>query len=551
MNTGFRPDDTALPPPLASAADPAPAEGARRTDGRMTMVVVPLLMLAASLLVRWLSFVPAVIDTDEGLYIVQAREWLHGGGWPLVAVWDMHPVGAPVLVALVMAALGDGIGAVRLLGSLMVALSGVGLYGLARAAGAPRALALGAGLIYVAHTPLLGGLATNTEVLFAPFVVAAMALGTRGAIRALDANEAPRWRDLVAMGALVGFALTVKPVAAPGGSLAFALLTLPAWWRGALPLRRALMMALAYAALCAAPTVLLGLAYAAQGELWTYLNAILLAPLSYGGSRLSLSDAAWEILTAVLTLAWPFALTGFALLRWSGAPEATERRLLLIGALWFAAATVAVAAPGMFFNHYFLIWLAPLSLLAAVGMLRLAKALRPRRVGIVFAAILGVVAADAWRTDAIPRLQRGVGLRIPDPPREVAKALAAAIPPGAPVLIANYHPVVYALARVGIATRYVFPAQLTGRFGKVAGIDMDAEVARVLATRPEAIVVDRGWWGAMRPTVAAMLATALKDGYALAATVPEERGPVEIWCRRADAGRAEGSQGKPDEEARP
>jgi hypothetical protein len=54
----------------------------------------------------------------------------------------------------------------------------------------------------------------------------------------------------------------------------------------------------------------------------------------------------------------------------------------------------------------------------------------------------------------------------------------------------------------------------------------------VLAARPAAIVVDRGWWHAMRPPVAAMVTAALREDYALATTVEEERGPVEIWWRR-------------------
>ena len=56
-------------------------------------------LLTAALVLRGPSFVPAVIDIDEGLYLLQAREWLRGG-LPYVAAWDMHPVGAPALFAL-------------------------------------------------------------------------------------------------------------------------------------------------------------------------------------------------------------------------------------------------------------------------------------------------------------------------------------------------------------------------------------------------------------------------------------------------------------------
>jgi 4-amino-4-deoxy-L-arabinose transferase-like glycosyltransferase len=527
MSAGFERLSASLAGPLDGDA----AAAAQQRRGLARAAVVPLLMVAAALALRALSFVPTVIDTDEGLYILQAREWLRGGGWPLVAVWDMHPVGAPAFFALAFAIFGESIGTVRLLGALCIGMAGWGLYGAARAGGASRTVGLGAGLIYIAHTVLFGGLASNTEILFAPLVVAAVALGVRGATRALAAGGAPRWRDLALMGLLAGTALTIKPVAAPSGSLAFLLLTVPAWWRGVLPLGHALAMAAAYAALCATPTALFALAYAAHGHFAEFLDGAFLAPLRYAGGRRSFGDAAWEVVMAVLTLAPAFALGALAFARRRTAP-AEERRLIAIGLVWFAASTVAVVGPGMFHHHYFLIWLPALSLLAALGARRLAELVGTRRAGLVFALVVGMVAVDAWQADAVPRLREGIGLRFADPPLEVARALAATVPPGASVLVANYHPVVYALARVRPATRYAFPALLTGSYGAVAGIDMDAEVARVLAARPAAIVVDRGWWHAMRPQVAAMVTAALREDYALATTVEEERGPVEIWWRR-------------------
>jgi amino acid transporter len=47
-----------------------------------------LLLVAATAALRATSFVPAVVDTDEGLYMVQAAAWLEGG-WPLVAVFTV------------------------------------------------------------------------------------------------------------------------------------------------------------------------------------------------------------------------------------------------------------------------------------------------------------------------------------------------------------------------------------------------------------------------------------------------------------------------------
>ncbi len=491
-------------------------------------LLVPAAMLLASLGLRALGFLPAVIDTDEGLYLVQAREWLRGG-WPLVAVWDMHPIGAPALFALALALFGESIEAARLLGAICVAAAGWALYGAVRAAGGPRALGLGAGFIYVAHSVRLGGLATNTEILFAPLVVAAIALGLRGAVGALQEGRAPRWGELAGMGLCIGMALAIKPVMVPEGCLAFALLVFPAWWRGLLPLRRGLAMAGAYAGFCALPTLLFGLAYLAQGQLGAFLDGSFLAPLRYSLGRLGLEETFHRILVTVLTLLWPILLAVLGVARWlrRGGPGGLLARA---GLLWFGAASLAVIGPGYFFPHYFLIWLPPLALLAALGCWRVARLLPPARRGLAFGLLVAVVAVGSWRADATARVDRGIRLFAPDPVRQVADAIRVGLRPGEAIFIVNYHPAVYFMTGAALPTRFVFPAQLTGRqFSRVADIDTDAEVARVLATHPRFIVVDRGWWFNVRPSAAALVTATLDADYVLDRTVAEERGPVEIW----------------------
>lgn len=558
MNIATRQAELA-PSSLVSPVVLAPPR--RRTAWALPVpaLLVPAMMLLAALAFRSLGLVHAVIDTDEGLYMVQAREWLRGA-WPLVAVWDMHPIGAPGLFALAFAVLGEGVLAIRLLGILAVALAGTAVFAAVRAAGAPRALGIGAGIIYVAHTVRMGGLASNTEILFAPLVVAAMAIGIGAAAAAWGRNRPPRVRDLVAPGLAIGLALAIKPVAAPEGCLAFALLVGPAWWCGLLGARRMLGFAAGYALLCALPTLLFGLAYWLRGDLAAFVDGSFLAPLRYSHGRLAAWDAVHRITVAALTLLWPLLLAGVALARWlprRGGPSASApalaRGTLLarIGLLWFATATLAIIGPGFYFPHYFLMWLPPLAVLAALGCWQVARLAAPgaqaghrgrNRRGLVFALLVAVVAVGSWRADATARIDRGIGTFAADPVREVAAAIAREIAPpgnpmggnpgGEPIFVANYHPVVHVLSGAGLATRYVFPAHLTGAFGRVAAIDMDAEVARILATRPRVIVVDRGWWTSMRPAVAAMVTAALAGDYALAATVAEERGPVEVWRRR-------------------
>jgi Dolichyl-phosphate-mannose-protein mannosyltransferase len=524
----------ALPPARAGVRAGA---GRRRVAAALAM---PAIMLLASFAFRAMGLLQAVIDTDEGLYLVQAQAWLRGD-WPLISVWDMHPVGAPAMIALSLLAFGESVGAVRLLGILCVAATGWALFGLVRAAGGGRGLAIGAGLLYIAETTQLRGLATNTEILFAPFIAAAMAVATGAASRALRAEAAPRWRELAAAGLLVGTALAIKQVTALEGCLIFALLAFPALWRRVLPLGRFLGMAAAYAALCALPTALFACAYWLRGGLEVFLDTLFVAPFRYSLGRLGPWEALQPISTALATLLWPVLLAGIGVANWfrgrvsaatgpeEGPPDALLAR---IGLLWFVTGTVAIVGPGYFYPHYFLIWLPSLSVLGALGAASLARLARPRLMPVAFAGILGVTAADAWRSDAAPRLDRGIGIWQADPVEEVAEAIERRAEPGEPVFIVNYHPVVYFLARAGLPTRFVFPAHLSGDFDEVSDIDTDAELSRVLASRPRLVVVDRGWWPQLRPRAATSVTAALQADYILAETVAEERGPVEIWQLR-------------------
>jgi 4-amino-4-deoxy-L-arabinose transferase-like glycosyltransferase len=516
-------DQTSPAPSIAAAVRPAAERSAWRD-----LAGPFLLFLFAALLLRSIGLITAVIDTDEGLYIVQAREWLRGG-WPLVAVWDMHPVGAPAMIAATFALFGQSIEAVRLLATACVVVTATALFALVRVGGGLRPIAVAAGLLYVAFSIRLGGLATNTEVLFAPFVTLAMLVGAVAARRALVEGQGPRWRDLIATGLLVGAGLAIKPVVTPEGCLAFALLTFPALLRRrALPPLRFVAMAVAYAGLCLLPTALFGLAYLLRGEFMAFLEGSFLAPFRYSLGRLPFLEASRMTLVVVMILMWPMVLAALAMARWLGHGGAAGR-LVRTGALWMAVGAVAIAGPGFFFQHYFLIWLPPLCLLAAFGAWRLAWLARASRAHLAFAAIVGAVMVDSFLGAFVPRLDRGIGFTEPDPVREVAAAVREAIRPGETAFVANYHPAVYFLSGAEVPTRFIFPAQLTGGFERVAGIDTDEEVRRILEANPPAIVVDRGWWWSLRPTAAYLINEALEDRYDLAASVKEERGPVEVW----------------------
>jgi len=323
----------------------------------------------------------------------------------------------------------------------------------------------------------------------------------------------------------------IKQVVVPEGCLVFALLVLPSVMQGVLPWRRALAMAGVYAALCAGPFVVAGFVYWTQGWLEQYLDGSLFAPFRYALERIPAPEAMRRVAAAALLLGFPFAAALVALGTWRMRDAARPVPLLTaLVALWFAVASAAIAGPGFYFAHYFLLWMPALSILAAIGVWRIALVFaRPGSTRLVFAALVGILAANAWLVELENRFERGPGLVHRDPVREVSAAVAAAAGPGGDAFIANYHPSVYVISGARLPTRFPFPAHLTGEFEDLSDTSTEAELDRVLAARPRVIVVDRGWMHTMRPAEAAQVMAAVASGYTLHTTVNEFRGPVEIY----------------------
>lgn len=492
---------------------PDPARSAARFAWPAALLALPLLVLA----LRWASFLPSVIDWDESLYLLQAREWLRGN-WPLSGVWDMHPVGAPAMIAAAFLVLGESLATVRLLGAACVAATGYALIALVRTLGGSRTQGYAAALLYAAHSVLLGGLASNTEILFAPLVAWAFVVALR---------EGPEWRRVSVMGVLIGAALLVKPVAAPEGCLAFAILAWPVLRAGRWG--RLLGLAALYAALCAAPTLLSGAIYLLRGEFGIWFESTIVAPFTYAAGGVSTDTALYRITMAALALRWLLLLLLPLALLLGPVREAALRRSALLGLAWLGTACLAVALPGHFFGHYFLILLPPLALLGSTAAVALARFLGTARPRLLVFGLAAAISGDLVTTDLQARLGRGFAMGLPDAPRRMAALINEELRPGETIFVPNYQPVVYFLTNAPLPTRFPFPVHLTGRFGSLAGVDTDAEVARILAARPRFIVLDRSEWFSMRASAMAMLTEAIEEHYELAATFIEERGVVELY----------------------
>jgi hypothetical protein len=288
------------------------------------------------------------------------------------------------------------------------------------------------------------------------------------------------------------------------------------------------LLAGAFALGAGLPSLGVAAGYWASGHLDAWLDGNLHAPLRYTGTEGDWPGLRQGLFVALAHLIWP-ALAALGVL----AGDAGIRRAARLLLPWLAGAVLAVAAPWKFYGHYFLILMPPLSLLAVLGLVALARhALRARHAARGFALGVALLAALPVADMLLPRLAYGLGLRGGDPVRQVAARAAEALRPGEALFVANWHVTPYVLAGQAPPTRLAFPAHLAGRHAGVAGTDVDAELARVLALPPGVIVVAPGFWPLMRPEARAAIEAALAQDYALHASVEDARGPVEVWRRR-------------------
>lgn len=446
-----------------------PPSNALEAPGRRALFVA---LVATAVLLRLPLLIPSVIDWDESLYLLITGAW-SAGGLPYETIWDHKPIGTYVLFRAIGALFGEGLAPIRLFGSVLV---GISAYLIARllpaVAGrddaATRRLGGLAGLAYVLFCFVHGGLSTNTELMFTPFVAAS-------ALLTLRSGPAPSVARIVAIGLLMGAAFQIKYVVAAECALFGQILL----WR--MPPRRRLAAAALLAAAAATPTLLAFAYFSAHGRGTLWFDSTVLANLRHTGMIAPASIALRLLLWSLLHL--PLLLALLWLVR---------RREARVVGLWTLAAALGVAGTGRFYDHYFLELLPPLCLALALALHGIAGARAGKLLAVALAAAAplmlwrlvepirevathGVVAAMRG-TDLIARIARRI------------QTLAGDGPP-ASLYVFDHEPALYLLLDIRPPGRYIFPPILTrAHFTRVAAIDPVAELEANMADRPDFVV---------------------------------------------------------------
>ena len=466
-------------------------------------------LLGAALLIRLPVLFDSVVDWDESLYLLISDDLLDGV-LPYGQTWDHKP---PVIFYVFAAAqlmFGGGVTAVRILGVVGAGLGAYGIHQLLQLLWPRSKGAVTGALAYLLLFAAIGGLATNTEVIFAAFVIG----GTYAVLVGSASSErAVLWWVLGGMAFGVGFG--VKYVVG-FDLLGFAALHLAFVWGhsgrgfggalGATLYAGAVVLAsfVATLALQLLPFLLSGrlddvIAYTITYNAQYTSTHIYSGALLQGFNAMLALSGAW--IGALMLLFWP-----------DGGLRDDARSSRIGGALfvWLLFDMVSVLVQGRLFPHHCLQLVPVLALLFGVfaGAVQERIAGHRRVAGAVTAAVLlvvltlmGPVQELGWRGLRLLRNAVAGDLHRDDLPQRIAARIRSELEPGDAIYVFNDHPVIYHLAGARVPTRFPFPLHLQNQsVAQGVGFDADAEIARILAERPRFIVVREdesvvGWRG--------------------------------------------------------
>jgi 4-amino-4-deoxy-L-arabinose transferase-like glycosyltransferase len=466
---------------------------------------LPLLLLIVTLLVRAQTFGNPVIEFDEQFYRVMGERMVHGAV-PYLDIWDRKPIGLFLLYALAAKIGGEGALAYQLMAALFVMLTAWTIHAMARRLCSGWRGPLVAAVLYILWLNLLQGEGGQASVLYALPVCGAALLVLRQAAAERPANTLLRDGALAML--LIGLAAQIKYTVVLEGCY-FGLILLFAGWRRGMGPGKLIGFALLWALLVLIPTLLSWAPYAmiGYGKEWVFANftSILLR------DPMPLEDMLGDLVGGIATI---ILLLIAAIFGW----RRVERRG---GAAWFIAgwaviALLALFAMRSFVPHYWIPVVPPLALLAAPALDRMRR----------FAIGLTAIAVIAGQ------ILVGFFVYSKGDDRTVAHMAAAIGPVPHCLFVFDGFPALYQEIDTCLPSRFLFPGHLNGIMeARSLGIDPVAEVERIMATRPEAVVLDKPRWNLQNKQTAAIVDRELAAHYALVLTEPTGKGRWRLVYR--------------------
>lgn len=476
---------------MTGPSAPTRHRGSFLADGLVPDALVLALLALMVIVARAQTFGDPVLGFDEQYYLLVADRMLHGA-LPYVDIWDRKPIGLFLIYAGAIWPGGDPFLDYKLLAAGFVWATAAVIYSAALPT-AGRGGAVMAALIYVVWLNFMEGEGGQAPVFYnLPVVLAAWL--TRSV-----ASHRSRWvlRGSMAM-LLVGLAIQIKSTVVFEGvffGLALLLAQIRAdgitprlWQRGAMWMACAL-----------APSALVFAFYAAIGHANDFLFANVLSIFGRVADPLLERLLGLGVIVVILL---PLGL--LAVREWQ------RGRVLRFWHVWTIAAALAMFVTGSFLSPaYAMPLLAPLCLSASAWF---GRARRGLLVGGVLVA-LGLVGGLL----VVRQVMIGKGGR-----DEAMRVAEAARPTHGCIWVYDGYPALYLLTHSCVPTKWAFPGHLNTAdeaSEQAIGVDPQAEVARILATRPEVIVDNAPAYRLGNPATRTLLTRELARHYLLTAQI--------------------------------
>jgi hypothetical protein len=439
---------------------------------------------AFAVLMRARTFGNPVLGFDEQFYLLVGDRMLHGAV-PYVDIFDRKPIGLFLIYAAIRALGGAGFVQYQIVACGFVALTAI----LIQRAALPLAGAFAAtvaGCLYIAWLNLMGGEGGQAELFYnLPMLMAAMLVW-----RATRPGAHLVVPGCVAM-LLAGIAIQIKYTAV-FEAMFFGIALM---WAQRRAQRNLAGPALLWIGCALLPTVMAALAYWRIGALQPFLFANFISIFARP------ADPFAARMAGLLKLAGSLApLLIFAALSY-------RRDVAKFPYLWLGAAIAGVLLFGSFLSpHYGIPVLVPACIAAAPFL---------ASYRLIVCAVLAIAAIAGQLGIAHSEFQKGG--------RAQALAVARAAQPSHGCLyVYDGYPALYMLTQSCLPTRWPFPGHLNTAdeaSPKALGIDPTAEVARILASKPEVIVDDAPAYALGNPETRALVEAALARDYHLAADI--------------------------------
>lgn len=392
-------------------------------------------------------FLSEPLERDEGAYAYIGSRIL-AGEVPYRDIFDHKTPAVYYIYAFIIKAFGGTVLSIRLFSTFYTMLSTLAVFYLAYLIFNPPIALLAAGLFSLFSSgPMVQGTGANAEVFMVLPLVLAFIFFLIG-----EREKKPAW--LFAAGVLSGLAVMIKQLAL----FNFLALLIMIMWMGRERIKSGALMILGFLVFPAAFLIY----FRFQGALSDFLYCTVFVNRTYATalSRFSLLDRLDEAIYMAKGVFREESLLLLGAFMFLFGLRKKEERWLLI---WTGAALAGVAAPMLFFGHYFLQLLPALAILAAAGFFRTFQEGRAwQKWAVSVLALILMIIVYQGESPYFLRLKPYQISTAKYGTDSFARAhyyshdLAAVIPPNKSLLVWDSHPEVYYYLRKKSPSRYIY-----------------------------------------------------------------------------------------------